>query len=264
MSQSLPPNLIKATTGQYSISIRDIFAEGWHRVKGIKKSFFGGVVLFFLTVAGILLLATFLLFSICSVAHFCQVANVAYLILIGIFSVLVFLFSGSLIFLALQHLRCKTIEAKMVFEFRKAWKPLIVITFCFSLVCVLLGLMNKIVFSKLFTGGITGIFYVGLSIKNIITIILFSYILMLINMSMLLILDKKMSLQESFTIAFKSINKHVFKILALFLLADILYLCIIFITLGIGIIWVLPFKTLVVAILYRRIFCQDELGLVSP
>ncbi|WP_218813454.1 hypothetical protein [Rickettsiella endosymbiont of Dermanyssus gallinae] len=260
MSQSLPPNLVKATTGQYSIPIVAIYKEAWHRIKGMKKSFWGGFALLFLTLAGIYVVFQFFV-TVCSVLQFYKVGAIGGFIAGGFFEVLRLLLSMSLVFLALQHLRHQAISSTMVFEFRKAWKPLTIIALSFYLLNFLLVTGGKLILNKVNTPGLENTFAFGMVIQFIVFVILFTYIAMLITMSMLLILDKKMSLKESFAVAFKSINQHVFKNIALLLLASLLFLGIGLVTLGIGLIWLLPFMSLISAIQYQQIFCQDESAL---
>ena len=260
MSQSLPPNLVKATTGQYSIPILDIFSEAWHRIKGMKKSFWGGFALLFLTLAGIYVLFQFFL-AVCSVLQLYKVEAIGGIIAGGFFEVLRLLMSMSLVFLALQHLRRQTINSTMVFEFRKAWKPLTIIAVSFYVLNFLLVSGGKLLLNKFNTPGLENTFALGMGIQFIVFVFLFTYIAMLITMSMLLILDKKMSLKESFAVAFKSINQHVFKNMALMLLASLLFIGLGLVTLGIGLVWLLPFISLISAIQYQRIFCQDESAL---
>lgn len=260
MSPSLPPNLVKATTGQYSISIRAIFSEAWHRIKGMKKSFWGGFGLLFLTLAGIYVLFQFFL-AVCSVLQLYKAGAIGGFIAGGFFEVLRLLLGMSLIFLALQHLRHQSITATMVFEFRKAWKPLTIIAVSFYLLNFILVSGGKFILNKFNTPGLENAFALGMGIQFMVFIFLFTYISMLITMSMLLILDKKMSLKQSFVVAFKSINQHVFKNIALLLAASFLFVGIGLVTLGIGLIWLLPFMSLISAIQYQRIFCQEESAL---
>lgn len=257
MSQSLPPSLVKATTGNYIISIRAIFSEAWHRIKGMKKSFWGGFSLLFLTLVGIYVLFQFFL-AICSEFHFYQAEAIGQFIANGFFEVLRLLLSISLIFLALQHLRHQAINSTMVFEFRKAWKPLTIIAVAFYLLNFVLVFGSKMMLNKFYTQGLQNTFSFVTAIQFIVFVFLFSYIAMLITMSILLILDKKLALKESFCIAFKSINQHLFKNIALVLLASFVFLGLGLVTLGIGLIWLLPFISLISAIQYQRIFCQDE------
>jgi hypothetical protein len=260
MSSSLPPNLVKATTGQYSIPIATIFSEAWHRVKGMKKSFWGGFALLFLVLVGIYVLFECFLI-VCSMFQFYSAEVLGRFIAGGFFEVLRLLLSMSLVFLSLQHLRHQAINSTMVFEFRKAWKPLTIIAITFYLVNFLLVFSGKFILNTFNTQGLQNLYAIGIDIQFIVFVFLFIYIALLITMSMLLILDKKMPLKQSVYIAFKSINQHLFKNIVLLLLASLLFLGIGLITLGIGLIWLLPFMSLVSAIQYQRIFCQDEAAL---
>lgn len=248
MSQSLPPDLVKATTGQYSIPIKAILSEAWHRVKGIKKSFWGGFALLFVSLTGICFL--FFLFKAETTGKI-------------FFEVLRWFMDASLVFLALRHLQHQVIKATMVFEFRKAWKPLTLMAIFYLIVFVVIWLMLLFLVAAGFTlskfyGHASAIgFEFGLGILCIPFLFLFTYVFMLMKMNMLLILDKKIPAKKSFCIAFKSINRHLFKNMALVWLAGLLFLGLNLVTLGIGVIWLLPFMSLVSAIQYRQIFCQE-------
>jgi hypothetical protein len=258
MSSSLPTNLVKATTGQYSIPIRAIFAEAWQRIKGMKKAFWGGFALLFLTLLGVYVVFQFIL-AIFHVFHFADLSRVGQFIAGGFFEVLRLLLSISLVFLALQHLRNQTVNSTMVFEFRKNWQPLALLGTLFYLLNFLLVSGGRLILNHFYTNDLQTPFAIGTGIQFVVFVFLFTYIALIITMTMLLILDKKMALKESFNVAFKSVNQHGFKNIALLILASLLFFILGVVTLGIGLIWLLPFLSMISAIQYEQIFCEGRL-----
>lgn len=258
MISSLPPNLVKATTGDYSIPIRAIFSEAWQRVKGIKKAFWGGFALLFLTLVGVYIIFQWVL-AVFHLFRFYDLGMVMQFIAGGFFEVLRLLLSVSLVFLALQHLRNQAVNSTMVFEFRKSWKPLACIGVLFYLQNFLWVSGAKSVLNHFYVQGLKQLYAIGTAVLFIVFVFLFTYIALIITMSMLLILDKKISLKESFYIAFKSVNQHGFKNIALLFLASLLFLVFGVITLGVGLIWLLPFLSLLSAVQYQQIFCEGHL-----
>ncbi|MEN9449444.1 MAG: hypothetical protein RJA83_58 [Pseudomonadota bacterium] len=131
MSDSLTSSLVKAVKGDYRIPIKSIFLETWQRVTGMKKSFWGGFLLFLLTMSVFNKLQGFILMDI--VYKFKLLDSTpffSYLLKCFLGSsveVLRSLLTFSLTCLALQHLRNQPTRASMVFSFRKTWRPLALI-----------------------------------------------------------------------------------------------------------------------------------------
>ncbi|MES2997836.1 MAG: hypothetical protein V4700_00725 [Pseudomonadota bacterium] len=265
MSQSLPTDLIKATTGDYSIPLFAIFASAWHCIKGIKKAFWLGFCLLFLIMVGLYVLLGFIL-AVCDIFHFYHLRAVCQFFAGGFVDVFRLLLSISLVFLALHHVRKEKVNATMVFEFCKDWKPLAfigVILYLLNQGLLLVSRANFISEYKLLGNEIKGVLIMGKSVELILFILLYSYITLLITMAMLLILDKKMQLKDSVKIALISINQHWFKNIVLFILASLLFLLVGVVTLGIGLIWVLPLLFLITAIQYEHIFCEGKIAVRS-
>ena len=254
MSESLSPDLVKASTGNYSLPIYAIFSKSWQSIKGIKKAFWGGFALIFLIIVGIYVLLGFLL-AVCAVGHFYYVGVICQFFVGGIIEVLRLVLSIALIFLALHHFRKQTVNSAMVFKLRKNWKPLACIGILLYLLNIVLFSGTNLILYKFFAIGLNGIFASGLGLRFIVFAFLYAYITLLITMTMVLILDKKMQLKASFKIALKSINQHWFKNIALLLLAMLVFLVGGILTLGIGVIWLLPLLSLITAIQYEQIFC---------
>src|SRR5476649_2745588 len=115
------PPLEKAMINHYSIPIRTIFSEAWHHIKGMKKAFWGGFALLFLTLLGLFVIFQSLLL-VCDIFQLYHLSMVCQFLAGGFTAVFRLLLSISLIFLSLQHIRNQPINSTMVFEFRKNWK----------------------------------------------------------------------------------------------------------------------------------------------
>lgn len=275
MSHSNPPNFSKAISGDYRIPIKTIFLEAWYRVRGMKAAFWLGFLYFILIMAAVcmvlgLVLALYDVFVLpMATAHsassFYSLKLGLKFIVVGIVEIIRFLLTASLAYLALMHLRSEPIHASMVFSFRQAWRPLL-------LVALLLYLFNSVIISSTnillhtelfqqqmaFLGSVLTSFF--LLFIFLIGFFLYFYFSIIVFMTVLLILDQKISTQESLNLAFQSVNQHIFKNTFLIIITSIVFGLLVLITLGVGLIWLLPMTSLVTAIQYNQIFCEGHLA----
>lgn len=274
MSNSTAPNFIKATSGDYRIPIKAIFLEAWYRVKGMKSSFWGGFLYFILVMAAAclvlgLVLALYDVFvlplaTVHDASAFYDLKLGIKFIVVAIVEILRFLLTVSLAFMALQHLRNQPIHASMVFSFRQAWRPLLIIALLLYLFnSVILSSTNLLLHSALFKQQIA---YLGSGLGSIfllaiflVCFFLYFYLSILVYMTVLLILDQKIVWKESLSLAFQSVNQHFFKNVGLIIITSIVFGLLALMTLGIGLIWLLPMTSLVTAIQYNQIFCEGNL-----
>lgn len=274
MSNSIPPNFIKAASGDYRIPIKAIFLEAWYRVKGMKVSYWGGFLYFILVMAvACLVLGLVLALYDVFVLPLATAHNAIALydlklglkfIVVGIVEILRFLLTASLAFMALQHLRNEPIHASMVFSFRHAWRPLLIIALLLYLFnSFIISSTNILLHSVLFKqqmvylGSILGSIF--LFVVFIMGFFLYFYFSILVFMTVLLILDQKMPSKQSLRLAFQSINQHFFKNITLIIVTSIVFGLLALMSLGIGLIWLLPMTSLVTAIQYNQIFCEGSL-----
>lgn len=274
MSNSIPPNFFKAASGDYRIPIKAIFLEAWYRVKGMKVSYWGGFLYFILVMAlACLVLGLVLALYDVFVLPLATAHNAIALydlklglkfIVVGIVEILRFLLTASLAFMALQHLRNEPIHASMVFSFRHAWRPLLIIALLLYLFnSFIISSTNILLHSVLFKqqmvylGSIVGSIF--LFVVFIIGFFLYFYFSILVFMTVLLILDQKMTSKQSLRLAFQSINQHFFKNITLIIVTSIVFGLLTLMSLGIGLIWLLPMTSLVTAIQYNQIFCEGSL-----
>lgn len=274
MSNSIPPNFFKAASGDYRIPIKAIFLEAWYRVKGMKVSYWGGFLYFILVMAlACLVLGLVLALYDVFVLPLATAHNAIALydlklglkfIVVGIVEILRFLLTASLAFMALQHLRNEPIHASMVFSFRHAWRPLLIIALLLYLFnSFIISSTNILLHSVLFKqqmvylGSIVGSIF--LFVVFIIGFFLYFYFSILVFMTVLLILDQKMTGKQSLRLAFQSINQHFLKNITLIIVTSIVFGLLTLMSLGIGLIWLLPMTSLVTAIQYNQIFCEGSL-----
>lgn len=270
MSNSLSSNLIKAMAGDYRLPIKAILIEAWRRLNGLKITFWGGFALLFLTMFIVcillsLVVALYVFFVMyphnvtsSSTGELGLLYSALNFILVGILEILRLLLTASLAYLALHHLRNQPIWASMVFSFRKAWQPLLVVGIMLYLIDVLLlSGSNFLLYHYQLT---PQIFYLGFGLRFILFALLYTYITIGFFMTILLILDQQLTLKNSLRTAFKSINRHLIKNIGLIIVISFGCVLLTLVTLGIGLIWLLPMVSLVTAIQYNQIFCQGSLA----
>lgn len=274
MSDSNAAHFNKAMSGDYRIPIKAIFLEAWYRVKGLKASFWLGFLYFILVMAAAclifgLVLALYDVF-ILSLANAHNVAILYNLKLglkffvVAIVEVLRFLFTASLAYMALIHLRNQTTHANMAFSFRHALRPLLIIALLLYLLNSAILSGSTILLHSMFLK--QHIAYLGSALGSIFLLLLFLvgfflyfYLSILVYMTVLLILDKKIDWKESVRLVFQSVNQHLFKNVSLIIVTSLVFSLLVLMTLGIGLIWLLPMTSLVTAIQYHQIFCEGNL-----
>lgn len=274
MSHSNSPNFIKATSGDYRIPIKAIFLEAWYRVKGLKASFWLGFLYFIMVMAAaclvlglVLALYDVFVMPLATAHNAVAVYNLKLglkFVVVAIVEVLRFLFTASLAYMALQHLRHQAIHASMAFSFRQAWRPLLIIALLLYLFnSFIISSTNILLHSELIKQQIVylgaGLGSLFLFVIFLICFFLYFYFSILVFMTVLLILDQKIVWKESFNLAFQSVNQHFFKNICLIIVTSLVFGLLALMTLGIGLIWLLPMTSLVTAIQYNQIFCEGNL-----
>lgn len=274
MSDSTTVNFSKAISGDYRIPIKAIFLEAWYRVKGMKAAFWLGFLYFILVMAAAcLVLGLILALYDVFILSLASAQNAGFLynlklglkfIVVAVVEVLRFLFTASLAYMALQHLRQQAIHGNMVFAFRHAWRPLLIIALLLYLFnSFILSGTNILLHSALFKQQLvflgSGFGSIFLLLIFFICFFLYFYFSVLVYMTVLLILDQKLSWKESLSLAFQSVNQHFFKNVGLIIVTSLVFGLLALMTLGIGLIWLLPMTSLVTAIQYNQIFCEGNL-----
>jgi hypothetical protein len=279
------PDLRKGMQGQYTLNSRVIFEQAWVNLYGFKASFWKAFILGFLTLL-LINCTAYVIFYLLAVLIKAVIHNsdvLQWIFLIYLFVALLCLFFGealyslfiiSLTHCSLQWLRNQSIKAKDVFAFRARWKPLIGLMLVFSLINITLSFVQLVSLDS------PGLFLHALSAHHSATwfsfftwlifylffVILFFlaslYCILLFSFAALLSFDKRtMDIKTSLRVAFKALNARLISHLRLFLLAILIFMLGTFLTLGIAVIWLVPWFSLVIALQYQTIFGErnDEI-----
>lgn len=278
----LPPDLCQGMQGQYKLGSRVIFEQAWIKLYGFKASFWGAFILGFLTLLlinctayVIFLLLAFLTKALIHNSDLLQFLFLCYLVvgLLCLFfgEALDSLFLISLMHCSLQWLRNQSVKATDIFAFRYRWKPLIGLMLVFivikiTLTCIqLVSLDFSSVFLHTFSAHYLATwfsFFMWLIVYLFfITLFVFAflYCILLFSFAALLSFDKRTTdIKTSLRVAFKALNARLVSNLRLFLLAILIFMLGGFLTLGIAVIWLLPWLFLVIAWQYQTVFGERK------
>ncbi|WP_342219458.1 hypothetical protein [Rickettsiella endosymbiont of Miltochrista miniata] len=231
MSNFLSPNLVKAVTGDYRISIKSIFSETGQQLLKMPKAFWQGFGLIILILVGTIGLLTRLYDFVMWFGHLTKVPIPTSIAMFGIaiLEIFRFLFTASLAFLALHHIRNQPTKVMMIFTFFKNWRSLLFISVLFYLLSRavhygLLFVFRAIHLYPLLPQDLSRpIFALGYGAHIFLAILLYTYLTVVAFMASLLVLDQQLTLKNSLACAFKSINQHLVKNLILMFLASVVY-----------------------------------------
>ena len=256
MTTLLYPNLENATAGKIDLNVRSIIKESWHKVHGFKAAYWKA---FFLMFVSIFVLNTLLVLPTMILAWHGEnvIASVTSLIEDFINKTISALFSISLIYMAINHVAERPIKAKMIFAFRHHFKelllPAIFIAFLSFLILYLFESVKPLMHA------------VDLRIDIILLIIsIFSLLLILgtvltaFYMSMLVVLDKKISGWKAIKLVARVYIKNFFKLLSFSLIITLFSFSCLLLSFGIGLIWLFPMVNNIMAISYRQIFGIEQ------
>lgn len=257
MTTQLHPNLINSAAGKIDLNIKSIIKESWHKVRGLKATYWKAFFLVLISVVLfniLLIVPTMLLTWGGGEATYTSI----FLSLEDSISITVsYLFYASLSYIAISHIAGRAINAKMIFIFCKYFKKLI-------LPAVLIGVLSFTTF-HLFTFVSPLFNNVGLFTESVLLVIDAIGLVMVLGIlipslyfSMLVILDKKLNPWESIKIVTKIYAKNFFKLLGFGLFIALFTICSLLLSFGIGLIWVLPMLTNITAIFYRQVFGIEQ------
>lgn len=179
-------------------------------------------------------------------------------ILISIISNIVnTLITYAIIYLGIRHVANLPIKTRMMFRVFKS--PLIFKLLGLAIIMILIilgfGLLASIpviVFPQIFANGNLNIETLLVGLFYIVIFVLYFFVLMRLSLSTVAVLDRGYNPFEAIAFSFRSTKGYVWRIFWTVFLS-ILLLLVSIIPLGIGLIWSLPFSTLVLAVIYKRL-----------
>lgn len=242
MSDSLPSSVVKATKGDYDISIKNLWIETWRQLIQMPKTFWQGFGLVLLGLLGTTIFMSLLVrWGGMGILHFqnyraqlpnlhtlhvLNILDALFMSFIGaVIQVLRTLFTVSLAFLALHQIRNRPIKVTLVFSFCKNWRSLLFISILFYLLSRTADYGLFFVFRPLQQQDLSKpIFALGAYANTFLLILLNSYFMLIAFMASLLSLDQKMTFKKSVCVALKSINRYTFKNMPVLFLASLAYI----------------------------------------
>lgn len=234
--------LAKGTLGIYEFNIKNILKEAWHKIHGIKGTYWKAFFLTLFITLGILL-ASFLIlvFIDLIVAHWFHISKTQITfynkILIALYEIATPFYitplTTGILMIGVMWSVGERVFASSIFQYFRYWKKLWVLPF------VLLVLEMAMEYSK---------WYIELPLFLLNIYISVSYFLFYP-----LIAEKNLSVWEALEASRKAISYHWFKTLWFFIVLSFIMIGSL-LTLGILFIWTLPMLNNAIGILYREIF----------
>lgn len=233
-------NIENAVAGRYNFQISSIFGEAWEKTVGVKGRFWGAFILIFIITIVLTSIAFGIDFLVLGVPDTTSenamatsphpVANIIQMI----FSIFITtpLFAG-LLMLSIKHCVGITVPASSVFNYFSYWKKLWVYPVVMT--------------------GITLVQTLDIGILSFIAFLLMLFLAVTYFMFIPLIADKNLPIMEALESSRKTIFHHWFKMLWFLILIGLIMIAS-GLTLGIALIWTLPWVYNAIAILYRNMF----------
>lgn len=243
----------------YQFSVCEVIKESWHRVKGVKMTYWGAVFIFLAIYVALSLLAGL------SIAFYSQFVNpenlkVPFSISKTVISLITLPLPFGISYLAIRRSVNLPINVKQIFEsYRYYGKILLVMV---ALYVVLFFIVTATVFLSAFFNQFVSnmspswLHYYPVLIQVLGAVITLYFIYSMVN-APLLIIEKKLNPLQAMKASILSFSQHGFKIL-LTLLCVFVICFISLIPLGIGLIWTLPMMYNAIGVLYRIQFGVNE------
>lgn len=253
MLTTIGNSLENGVAGKYDLHIKPILQEAWQKTKGFKKKFWGAlgfVVLVFLAISVIESAITTLLAMAAPSSHLDKNVEAIFNIVNGF--VLAPLYAG-LFLIGIRWVTGQTIRASLVFrgwQVPKLFWNLILTIFILDVLVFLIAFVF-ILGVLLFLSHALLLKILG-GIICVIAVLFLIYLFVAYTLTQLLAIERELTAWRSFLISIRAITQHWFKVFAVCLV--ILLLSMVgFLTLGIGLIWLLPMIFNIYGIIYRDI-----------
>ena len=217
-------NMQDGIAAPYDFTIQEVFQEAWQRTSGFKSPVLTAVLAIIFSLAAI----SFSLILVMGLIN--EFAPALVSILTGalnfIISIALYPIMAGVLMMGLHRAVDAPVSFKMAFAYFNYSLPIIIATFCISML-IMLGFVLLI---------IPGIY---LSIAYVFTLPL--------------IIEKDMDFWQAMETSRKAVHQHWFKVFFTYLLMGVIYLISV-IPMGIGLIWTIPLFVALHGVLYRRIF----------
>lgn len=243
-------SLAKGILGIYEFNITNIIKEAWHRLHGIKATYWKAVILSLLIFAAIILGVFLIVISFDLIAaHWFNATKETIItynkILIYVLQVLgMFLYvplATGILMIGVKRSVDEPMSATHIFHYYRYWKKLWVLPFIMFLLEVAMDLTQVYWWAQI-----------------IITLI-YLYFTISYFMYYPLIAEKNLSVWEALETSRKTISHHWFKMLWFFILFSLILLASL-LTVGIALIWTLPLLNNAIGILYREMFGVEKVS----
>lgn len=245
--------LEKGLAGEYHLQMKTILREAWQKTNGMKKNFwmaFGIVAVAVAAVVFVEALMTMPLLLFWPQIRLDKIAgNVFRIVNDFIFFPLV----TGLFLLSIRHVTGQAIRSSLVlrgWKISKLFWNLILALFIFFVLVLPIGILFAI------GAGIFSNPALSLKILGVIICVmgglLLLYLLIVYTLAPLLIIERELGAWQAVSISIRTVNKHWFSVFAVRVVMMLLAVVLGVITLGIGLIWLIPMSFNMYGVLYRE------------
>jgi len=245
--------LEKGVAGEYHLQMKTILKEAWQKTNGMKKKFWGAFGIVVLAIAGIVFVETLMTMPLLLFWPEIRLDKIASNVFQIVNDFIFFPLITGLLLISIRHVTGQAIRSSLVlrgWKVSKLFWNLIFALFIFFVLVLPIGVLFAIA---------TGIFSnPALSLKILGGIIylmgglLLLYLLIAYTLAPLLIIERELGAWQAVSISIRTVNKHWFSVFAVRVVMMLLAVIPGVITLGIGLIWLVPMSFNMYGVLYRE------------
>jgi uncharacterized membrane protein len=215
-------NIDDALSGNYTLDIGTVFAEAWQKIRGFKLKALGAFIILYF----ILFLTMIGLTMILGVESQAEQNLAANLIIQLAAALIIYPMSAGILMMGIHQVADKPVAIGMLFGYFDQTLRLL-------LLYLVMMIMVAIGFVLLILPGV--------------------YLAVAYAMALPLLIEKNMGVWQALETSRKALGKRWFTVFAIFILLGLLFVAGA-ITLGIGLIWVVPLSVTVMGTMYKTIF----------
>lgn len=220
----------QAMAGQTPFSIRQIIAEAWEKVRGSKGTIWAAFLMYMLVALPVALIVSMVLGGVgASVGGVGGSVMGVLLSQVAILAIVMPMAAG-LWMIGIKRAAKQPVDFTEIFKHYDRTLPVL---------------------------GVMVLQYILVLIGFLLLIIPGIYLSIAYTMALPLVIEKKLSPWQALETSRKAIHHHWFRFLGLGIVMGVIYLVSALLTLGIALIWVLPFLMLCVGVCYRNLFGFD-------